>query len=129
MVTDLAKQWRSREWRSLNPEKFKQYQAEYRNRNLGKIKSGQRWSGLRNRYGITPEAYDGFMLLQDGVCAVCKDPNARSQAGGDTLDVDHDHKTGEVRGLLCGWCNRALGLLKDDPERLQRAIEYLGGPK
>ncbi len=43
------------------------------------------------------------------------------------LMVDHDHTTGEVRGLLCHNCNRAIGLLREDPERLRRAIEYLEG--
>lgn len=42
------------------------------------------------------------------------------------LQVDHNHKTGEVRGMLCGPCNRAVGLLKDDPERMAALIHYLG---
>ena len=54
---------------------------------------------------------------QNGVCAVC--------GVGGKLHVDHDHETGLVRGLLCGSCNRALGLLKDNVDSLKMAIDYL----
>lgn len=61
---------------------------------------------------------------QGGLCAICRQPErtARNQV----LAVDHDHSTGEVRGLLCSHCNRAVGLLADDPARLIRALAYLG---
>lgn len=76
---------------------------------------------LKKHYGITPEEYGEMFRAQRGVCAICSEVCAT----GRNLAVDHCHATGEIRGLLCANCNRALGLLRDDPERLRRAIAYL----
>lgn len=74
--------------------------------------------------------YRTLFMRQGGKCAICK----VAPPGGvfrenekATLCVDHDHATGEVRGLLCGQCNTGLGMFRDNPANLQRAIEYLGG--
>lgn len=72
---------------------------------------------LRREYGISLGEYLEMLRGQNGVCAVCGDDGK--------LHVDHDHETGRVRGLLCGSCNRALGLLKDNVDSLSRAIDYL----
>lgn len=74
---------------------------------------------LKSRYGITPERFDELYSQQHGKCAICK------QTYHATLHIDHDHSNGEIRGLLCNNCNRGLGHFKDDPERLQEAIQYL----
>jgi hypothetical protein len=67
-----------------------------------------------------------MLEVQNGVCAICKLPESRkSRSGLYTLSVDHDHKTGKVRGLLCHRCNNCLGTLKDDTHILQSAIDYL----
>lgn len=73
------------------------------------------------RYGLTVAEYDAMAAVFDGGCWVCEqsDPNGRR------LAVDHDHATGLVRGLLCTDCNRAIGLMRDDPTRLERAARYL----
>ena len=71
-------------------------------------------------YGIDVNEYEQRLKDQDCVCAICKEDNK-----GIALCIDHDHKTGKVRGLLCNTCNRALGLLKDDPVLLQKSIDYL----
>lgn len=74
-----------------------------------------------SKYGITIADYDRMLDGQGGMCAICgsTDPVDRS------FNVDHDHKTGRVRGLLCRWCNLLLGYAGDDTTRLDSAIEYL----
>ncbi len=69
---------------------------------------------------LTEKKYNAMLERQAGVCAIC----AEKPKGG-RLAVDHIHGTETVRGLLCGRCNTALGLFKDDPERLAVAIKYL----
>lgn len=80
-----------------------------------------RVSHLRDRYGITVEDYNDLLIEQDSKCAIC----SRTVVG--SLDVDHDHSTGEVRGLLCNRCNTGLGNFKDNPESLINAANYLSG--
>lgn len=74
----------------------------------------------RKLYKITLEDYGRLFFIQCGACAICGD-----EAKDKPLVVDHDHATGEVRGLLCGTCNSAIGLLKDDPEVIVKAALYL----
>jgi hypothetical protein len=73
-------------------------------------------------YRITSLEYDIILTHQGGVCAICKRPPT-----GNRLAVDHDHKTGLVRGLVCWTCNRALGLLRDRLASAQALVEYLLG--
>ncbi len=72
---------------------------------------------------MTEGEYRELLGKQDGRCAVCGIPAA--EVKGAQLDVDHDHATGLVRGLLCGPCNRGIGQLADSPERLRTAAAYL----
>ena len=69
---------------------------------------------------LTEDEYEAMLEAQGGVCAICKE-----KPKGSRLSVDHVHGTDQVRGLLCNLCNPALGLFKDNPDRLKRAIEYL----
>lgn len=73
------------------------------------------------RYGLSTSRYQYLLMRQDNACAICKRPQATT----DALLVDHNHATGEVRGLLCGPCNTALGLLQDSPDVLDAALQYL----
>lgn len=77
-------------------------------------------------YGILPEEYNAMLEAQEGVCAICKQPETSERRGiVKTLALDHDHATNRRRGLLTQDCNTALGLLNDDPVLLMSAIEYL----
>jgi len=74
-------------------------------------------------YGVSFDEYEAMLVAQEGRCAVCRSEHAGGRWK--RLHVDHDHATGKVRGLLCHNCNLAIGLLRDDPDRLLRAVEYL----
>jgi len=79
------------------------------------------------KYGITGEQFRKMLKEQNNVCLICKKPELAKWQGSiqKTLAVDHDHKTGKVRGLLCHRCNKALGEFNDDVALLQTAIDYL----
>jgi len=77
---------------------------------------------IRKQYGITLEEYNNMLKAQDYKCAICGN---QDEVEGRKLAIDHCHSTGDVRGLLCGKCNRGLGLFYDNQELLQQAIQYL----
>lgn len=79
------------------------------------------------RYGITRDKYEALLVQQNYECAICgtTDPGGNVGQVGPQFAVDHDHKTGELRGLLCRSCNVGIGNLGDDPERLLNAVTYL----
>lgn len=77
---------------------------------------------LKRHYGMTPEDYERMYTKQRGLCAACGRPKG---PGYRYLFVDHNHKTGAVRGLLCRDCNSAIGYLRDDPVRALKIAEYL----
>ncbi len=79
--------------------------------------ASQRRSKLRLKYGMTVEQYDALAIKQGGACAICRKPKP--------LHVDHCHKTGMVRGLLCNGCNVGIGHLGDDPQTVEAAAAYL----
>lgn len=78
---------------------------------------------LRN-YGITMERYEELLLQQGGGCAICG-AKPSGVAGREFLAIDHDHKSGQVRGLLCDLHNLALGMFKDRADHLRVAAQYL----
>ncbi|MGK5685339.1 endonuclease VII domain-containing protein [Actinoplanes sp. URMC 104] len=84
-----------------------------------RLYGGSREYHLRERYGIGQAGFDELLWRQGGVCAIC--------GVADPQHVDHDHRTGAVRGILCFNCNGGLGQFRDDPDRLAAAIRYLKG--
>lgn len=73
-----------------------------------------------SKYGLSQQDYKDLVEGQKGVCWICSRPPPLG-----VLQVDHCHASGKVRGLLCGPCNRALGMFDDDLDRLKAAIRYL----
>jgi hypothetical protein len=79
---------------------------------------------------MTLEDHARLVKAHDDRCAICRRPETRTNRLGVTLiALDHDHKTGEVRGLLCHNCNTGIGRFNDDPELLLAAVAYLRGER
>lgn len=97
-----------------HPDKKKAY---YR-KNAKRVRAKQ----VERDYGITLEQYHHMLTEQEFRCAICPREYWECQRG---LAIDHCHRTGTVRRLLCGQCNALLGLASEDPERLERAAAYL----
>lgn len=129
---------KSREWRSRpgNREKDAASSKARRERfpigttEFARDDTSKREHSLRHRYGIGGSEYAAILEAQCGGCAICKGPQTSHKNGRGAkrrLSVDHDHVTGEVRGLLCHHCNSLLGYAKDRPGTLAAALRYLKG--
>lgn len=111
-------------FRERNPTYYADKMRERKAKDPEKYASEVRRIALRFSYGITPEDYDRMFKSQRGKCAICRSSDT-GQTGKRFLCVDHDHKTGKVRGLLCRRCNRGLGLLNDSLKNIETAARYL----
>lgn len=101
--------------RDRRAKKLDQHQAYMKN-----------WQ-LQNKYGITLDDYNTMAQSQEGLCAICRQPQRGGNDRTRELVVDHDHVTGKVRGLLCTSCNRGLGFFGDRAELLRNAADYIEG--
>lgn len=112
----------ARKYTLAHPEQREQILIRYRQNNKGNIAmSNVRWR-LKREYGLSLEDYEKMGIRQGLRCGICN----KSQTENKTkLCVDHCHKTGKIRALLCHDCNVGLGRFKDDPELLFNAIRYL----
>lgn len=93
--------------------------------NYRRDKTKQKDKDLQRHYGITLAQKTAIKNAQRGLCAICQRP----PRGLRDLVVDHCHRTGVVRGLLCNQCNMGIGKLDDDPDILESAIAYLRVPR
>ena len=99
-----------RHWALQNEEKIREYRAK------------DKWTLEKRckRHGITTQEFWSIYEEQDGTCPICDKAIVAEDSA-----IDHNHNTGEVRGILCKTCNRSLGLLNDSPDTLIRAANYL----
>jgi len=125
-VKDAQRQQNNLEWakRYRKTPEYRASQVSYHK--TAKFKATNRKRHLLRKFGLTVVQYDQMLQDQNGVCAICKQPETASRAGQiKLLSVDHSHTTKQIRGLLCDNCNKALGNMHDNLERLKSAIEYL----
>jgi hypothetical protein len=105
----------TRRWALENPERYAEIRrdASFRHR--------------LKKFGLTVEQYETMLAAQGYRCAICRtdDPGVGKEKRRGSWNVDHDHATGEMRGLLCRGCNIALGAVKDNPVTLAAMIAYL----
>ena len=119
-VREYARNWKVKNHGHIR-EYFRQYHANRIETNLPALRLQQRAAHLSHKYRMTPAEYDALVLSQNNRCLICGEEAAEGKA----LQVDHDHGSGKVRGLLCGYCNRAIGQFRDDPELVDKAAAYL----
>ncbi len=121
-------------WRRKHKEQVRVYGAQYYAKNKKHCrKLIKRWRQahkdhsrnkyLKRVYGITSEQYEEILIGQKECCAICGDHQSKFKR---RLHVDHNHETGEIRGLLCTNCNRMLGHAQDSKDILMRGVQYLG---
>ena len=101
--------------RDAAPELEAERRAELEKRQASRRPTSDR---RYRKYGLSVQAYDRLLAQQNGVCAICREP-------GRELCVDHCHKTGRVRALLCNGCNSAIGFLRESPLLARAAATYL----
>jgi len=109
-------------YRAAHREELKAYhQAKYRANRTARLEEHR-----QRTYGITRDQFLGLLQAQDGRCAICRRlfdlVHMHTKA---SPHVDHDHTTGEIRGLLCMSCNQALGLMQESLEAIQSMADYL----
>ena len=102
-------------WQRENRDRYLAGQRAYKE--SGRKAVSDRKSHLKRKYGLTPEEFEELLTAQGDGCAICGKPNPDN--------VDHDHVTGRVRGILCWNCNVGVGQFEDDVERLVAATIYL----
>lgn len=106
-------------WKAIyaaDPARWRARSAAWDKANPEKKKLAQKKADIKGKYGLDYVTYEKMVADQAGKCAICGDETR--------LEVDHDHATGKVRGLLCTCCNRALGLMKESILAFQAAIAY-----
>ncbi len=96
--------------------------------NVERVQASRRRIQFKKNYGITIEDYNSILSMQGCVCAICGGSRSKSDKW-KNLAVDHSHKTGQVRGLLCMECNAGLGSFLDSPDLLEKAAAYIKASK
>jgi Pyruvate/2-oxoacid:ferredoxin oxidoreductase delta subunit len=109
----------SERWHEVNKEKALTVNTKWAKANPDKIKVIRRRYTAKTKFGMTLTEIDTLEKKHNSNCHICKKSSDRS------LDIDHDHTTNKVRGLLCRTCNLILGLCKENKETLRSAIDYL----
>jgi len=107
---------------------LKQAGVKMREAHTRKKTSEEKLNTVLNRtYGISHAEYEALLVKQDGVCTICgcQHTDQARNRGRQRFCVDHDHQTGQVRGLLCAICNYGIGHFRDDPALLRKAAAYI----
>lgn len=115
-------------WNERHPDRLKANRKVTRQRRLARDPLMDRRLYLRKRFGITIDDYDRMLAAQNGLCAICGEPEKgilKRTGKRKALAVDHDHKTGKIRQLLCAWCNTALARIEADRSIVTKINSYL----
>jgi hypothetical protein len=99
-------------------------QKEWTLANMDRHKACVRKNHYLREHGITMPEFDAIFVAQDCKCGLC----GKDKSGGHNWALDHDHKTGYIRGILCFACNAGAGKFKDDPDLLRKAADWFSNP-
>jgi len=133
-----ARKWYLKNKKKISIKRKKKYNSKERKKYLLKCNSYTPEKHfeykLRTRFNISLKEYNNILKRQKGVCAICKKQEKIKYSNGKVktkrrMAIDHCHKTGKVRGLLCHFCNVGLGNFKDNKKLLLKAIKYLNTKK
>jgi hypothetical protein len=132
---ESSKRWREqnrermkecqRRWRKKNKKRLKEDKKTWLEKNRERVKKTDRLCKMKRIYGLTEEGFNSLLEVQQGCCAIC---GCAEPKGKGNWHVDHNHETGEVRGLLCSQCNPGLGKFKDSPSILRAGADYIENP-
>lgn len=103
------------------PERLRKRAAQWRLDNPDHARAVDYAKHLRRKFGLTPQQYTALLETQQGVCAICAGPSRT----GKRFHIDHCHRTGKVRAILCHHCNAGFGQFHDSAELLRAAANYL----
>ena len=121
---NYKKSARGREMNSIWEKSEKARSAQQKYRSSEKAKNNVRNRHLKRVFGITQDEYLKMLSSQNERCAICEKHYSYQNR---RLDIDHDHETGKIRGLLCNPCNRAIGRFEHNTMLMKKAINYLKG--
>ena len=116
---------RSRSYYRADRGKATRRRREYRRKNRSKVNRNSLNWRIKREFGITLDHRDEMLNAQGGGCAICGTKNWSIKGP----VIDHDHKTGTIRGILCSKCNTGLGMFGDDPVRVLKSAAYLLEPR
>lgn len=109
-------------YKDRNKDQIKAYREKTKDKQRRAVRA---WR-LKNDYGITIEEYESILDSQGNVCKICGNPETAKFRGVlKSLAVDHCHKTGLVRGIICDSCNVGIARFRDNPDVMRAAIQYL----
>jgi hypothetical protein len=111
-----------KDYREQSAQFWERFRLYNENERSEKAKEVHRWAAIYTRYKITKGEWQDMFDKQNGCCAICGKPQVELTH---PLEIDQDHATAKIRGLLCRKCNSGIALLGDDIERLKMAIGYL----
>ena len=116
----LSEAERSRAYYAANRDRILAQRAAHRKTIPHLVKKWNRHSHWQYRYQLTQKRVQQLLQKQNGACAIC------TIALGSKFDVDHDHKSYRVRGLLCYSCNTGIGFFHESKKKLLQAARYVG---
>lgn len=121
-----------KEWHKKHPEHAKASKERFYAKYPGGRAEHRRAAALKHNYDLSVEDYEKLLRKQRGLCAICREPESVTYKGkGRRFNVDHDHNTGQIRGLLCMACNCKLSTIEDTVflKLAQKYIEIAGRAK